>query len=80
MQNIRLDFITNIASEYTSRMAELRAMYINLDLAVCEIEDDVDFNHECGALRTIALARTHLEISLQYAIKSLCLVGEIPKS
>ena len=79
MQKIRLDFITNIASEYTARMAELRAMYIELDMAICEIEDDEGFDHETAALRTIALARTHLETSLQYAIKSLCLVGEIPR-
>jgi hypothetical protein len=77
MQNIRLDFISNIENDYLTRMAELRAMYIDLDLAIQELEDDENFEHESGAMRTISLARTHLETSLQYAIKSLCLIGEI---
>lgn len=77
MQNIRLDFISNIENDYLARMAELRAMYIDLDLAIQELEDDENFEHESGAMRTISLARTHLETSLQYAIKSLCLIGEV---
>ncbi len=32
-----------------------------------------------AAVRTAQLARTNLEISLQYAIKTFCLLGEISK-
>lgn len=77
MQNIRLDFICNIEADYLKRMGELRAMYIDIDLAIQELEDDENFSHDSGAMRTISIARTHLETSLQYAIKSLCLIGEI---
>lgn len=77
MQNIRLDFISNIEEDYLLRMGDIRAMYIDLDLAIQEIEDDESVDRDCGVMRTVALARTHLEISLQYANKSLCLAGEI---
>jgi len=77
MQCIRLDYIQDIEHEYTERMRELRSMFIDLDMALMEIEDDDRFNPESGALRTLALARTHLETSSMYAIKSLCLTGEI---
>jgi len=77
MPNIRLDFISNIEDVYVQRMKELRAMYIDLDLALSEIEEDQMFDKNPGAMRTISLARTHLETSLMYAIKSLCIIGEI---
>jgi len=76
MQRIRLDYIQNIEPEYTERMRELRMMFIEIDMALQEIEDDTQFNSESGALRTLSLARTHLETSCMYGIKSLCLVGE----
>ena len=78
MQRLRLDYIQNIEHEYTEKMIELRRMFIEVDLALMEIGDDTLLNPESGALRTLALARTHLETSLMYVIKSLCLVGEIP--
>ena len=76
MHNIRFDYIENIGEEYCKRMEELRAMYIELDLAIQEMEDDENCDQECGAQRTISITRTKLEESLHYAIKSLCLIGE----
>ncbi len=77
MNNNRLDFISNIRSDYLEKMREIRAAYIQLDVLLQDFVDDDNYDADCGAPRTIALARTNLEISLQYAIKSLCLIGEI---
>lgn len=76
MQNIRLDYIVSIDPEYRERMGQMRRMYIDLDLAVQEIEDNETTDRDCAITRTIELARTHLEISMHYAIKSLSLAGE----
>ncbi len=72
--NIRLDFITDIQPGYIEKMTRIRKEYMSLDEA---LKVASEYTEDKAALRTIALARTNLEISLQYAIKSLCLLGEV---
>jgi hypothetical protein len=79
----RLDFISNIDPRYIDRMTTFRTLYQNLDeLIRLEFNEDIVYPNEDAvypteAFRTAALARTNLETSLQYAIKTLCLLGEI---
>lgn len=75
--DIRLDFITNIDSDVIDEMAVLRKKIIAIDEQLKSISDDLNLQQKTAGLRTIALARTHLETSLQFAIKSLCILGEI---
>lgn len=78
MHDIRLDFINNIRHEMIEAMTVIRKMYIELDSELQCVDDVVcDDENKQAALRCVSIARTHLETSLQYAIKSLCLVGEI---
>jgi hypothetical protein len=76
MQDIRLDFITNIRPSMLLEMTNLRQMYVSLDEQI-KLYENLPYFTESGADRTLALARTNLEISLQFAIKTLCLIGEI---
>jgi len=76
MQSLRLDYIANINQRYLDKIREIRKMYIDLDLALQEFEDDENFSAECGAVRSVSIARTHLETSSMYANKALCLMGE----
>ena len=71
----RLDFISKFVNEDEAHhdMATLRNRFIDLDKSLMAIWKT------CGNLpgqRAIALARTNLETSLQYAIKGLCLKHE----
>lgn len=74
MKDNRLDFINNIKKEYIQRMTEIRKKFIDLDKEIGLMEDDP--NASAASLRTIALARTNIEIACQFTIKSLCLLGE----
>lgn len=74
--NIRLDFIINTAPEVIDLMTEVRKAYINLDEVLRHFSDNPVNPLEAASNRTLALARTNLEISLQYAIKTLCLQYE----
>ena len=73
--NNRLDYISNFKEGAIEKMTAMREQFINLDnelRALTAANESVD-----PALpRSIALARTHLEVALQYAIKSLCLKFE----
>ncbi len=73
--DIRLDFIENINQTEIDRMTEIRKKFIELDQELQQIADDL--NNNPAGLRATACARTNLEIGLQYAIKSLCLLGEV---
>lgn len=73
--DIRLDFIRNIEPQAIARMTELRKTFIALDEQLKAINDEM--NGESAGLRACALARTNLEIALQYTIKSVCILGEI---
>ena len=72
----RLDSINKIEPIYIDRMTELRKKFIELDreLGLMAEEDTVT---GASLFRAISLSRTHIEIALQFAIKSLCLMGEI---
>lgn len=76
MQDVRLDYINKLSPAVINQMTIVRQAFIELDKvlqepSVCEVF------LESGAARTTALARTHLEAACMYAIKSLCLVGEV---
>ena len=71
----RLDFISNIQADCIDRMGEIRKAYMDIDAKLAEMLANP--HPHPAATRTIACARTNLEISLQFAIKSLCLIGEI---
>lgn len=72
----RLDFISNIESEYIKKMTSLRKEFIAIDALLFNMQSDVNFKNE-GAARCISLARTKLEEALHYGIKSLCIMGEV---
>lgn len=76
MIDIRLDSIKNIRPSMIQEMTNIRKMYIAIDDQIKLYENLPEFI-ESGAARTIAIARTNLETSLQYATKSLCLIGEL---
>lgn len=72
--DIRLDFIQKIDPEYIKEMSSIRDQFRCIDSFLCNLADKT---HDGAALRAIALSRTNNEIACQYAIKSLCIVGEI---
>lgn len=73
--DIRLDFIDNIKQEQLEQMTAIRKKFIALDEELKVIADSFEDN-PAGA-RIVALARTNIEIACQFAIKSLCILGEI---
>lgn len=75
--NIRLDFISNIDPVGIDLMTEIRKAYMQLDEVIRHFSDNSVKPLDTAGNRTLALARTNLEISLQYAIKTLCLQYEI---
>jgi hypothetical protein len=75
--DIRLDFITNICPEHIDTMPDMRRNFVIMDAVLMTLADQAEAQQNQAASRTIALARTNHEIALQYAIKSLCLLGEI---
>jgi hypothetical protein len=78
LPDLRLDFINNIENDYIEIMTELRLKFIALDDNLREISNSSNSNRD-GVGRCLSLARTNIEIALQYSIKALCLMGEIKK-
>lgn len=76
MNDLRLDWMNNISPEFCEKMKKTRELFIELDSAIQEFGDENNYL-DSGAARTLAIARTHLESSCMYTIKSLCLLGEI---
>lgn len=74
--DIRLDFIKKINPLTIHEMSAIRAKFIEIDDHLKEISDTLQGMEKPAGQRTIALARTHLETGLQFAIKSLCIMGE----
>lgn len=75
--NNRLDFIAAIEPEGIALMTDVRQAYINLDECLRHFMLNPNKALDAAGNRTLALARTNLETSLQYAIKTLCLQYEI---
>ena len=75
--NIRLDFISNIDPEGLMHMKAVRNLYMKLDDILNHQSIHPEKPLDGAAKRTLILAKTNLEISLQYAIKTLCLQYEI---
>lgn len=73
----RLDFITSIEPEFINMMTGARADFIKMDDELRKLSDLTEAQRE-SVNRCISLARTNLEIALQYTIKALCLMGEKP--
>jgi hypothetical protein len=74
--DIRLDFITKINPITIHEMTAIRKAFMEIDDHMKVISDTLEELKRPAGQRTIALARTHLETSLQFAIKSLCIMGE----
>jgi hypothetical protein len=71
--DIRLDYIYNFKDGAKEKMTEIREKYMDIDKMLYGLFID----EENPALkRTFAIARTNLEISLMYAIKTCCLKYE----
>jgi hypothetical protein len=75
--NNRLDFIENISPEGVADMIAIRKLYITLDEILVHYSKHPIKPLDAAANRTLALARTHLEIALQFSIKTLCIQHEI---
>ncbi len=57
---------------------KLKNLYLELDSAIQDALDDEHLNpFDSESQRTLAIARTHLETSCMYAVKSVALAGEI---
>ena len=78
--NNRLDFISAIDPEGIELMKDIRQAFINLDDILRHFSLNENRVLDGAGHRTLALARTNLETSLQYAIKTLCLQYEIKSS
>ncbi len=76
LPDIRLDFITNIEKEYIDKMTFIRKEFMALDHKLRTYVELETINND-GAARCLSIARTHIETACQYAIKSLCIMGEI---
>lgn len=76
MLDIRLDFISDIQPGAIEKMKEIRGMYIALDDIIKIQGEKCETDEKAAGVRAASLARTHLEIALQYSIKTLCLLGE----
>jgi hypothetical protein len=72
----RLDFISDIDDEYIVMMTNARADFIKIDNELRILGSDPESDKE-GVKRCLSLARTNIEIALQYTIKALCLMGEV---
>lgn len=82
MSNYRLDYITKFKPGTVEKMTELRAKYIELEREIRSLRDELYVDDWISNPNVIQIARTydqaftHLETSLMYAIKMLCLLGE----
>lgn len=74
--DIRLDFINNIDQVGIDLMIEIRKAYIQMDECIVHLASNPSRPLDEAARRSLALARTNLETSLQYAIKTLCIQFE----
>lgn len=74
--DIRLDYIDKIDPEAVEQMTRVRGIFMKIDDMLKIISDVFQLDGNSAGLRTVAISRTNLETSLQYAIKSLCLMGE----
>ena len=72
----RLDFISDIDVQFVDAMTEVRKEFVALDSKL-RIMSSMDGASRDGVLRCLSMARTNLEIALQYSIKALCLIGEV---
>ena len=80
MLDIRLDFISKIDPVNIEMMTILRRKFIDLDNEMKDFEElGCPEENVQAAMRALSIARTHLETACQYAIKSLCLIGEVKK-
>ena len=78
MKNIskdnRLDYISKFEVDAYEKMSKIRILYVELDDALREIVDSREQRN--GSSRCMSLARTHLETSQMYAIKTICILYE----
>ncbi len=66
----RLEYIGNFKDGVIEKMSHYRKLFIALDKELIKLGDD-----QAGH-RQLAIARTNLESSLMYAIKTIAIAGE----
>ena len=72
----RLNFIYEIQPIGIQLKKEIRSLFIMTDEMLIQLGKNPSFPLDVESKRTLELARTHLEISLQFTIKTLCLQFE----
>ncbi len=70
----RLDYISKFKEGYVDQMNDLRSKFIFLDAYLFLLSEDPNISTE--SIRTLEIARTHLETACQFGIKTVCLLGE----
>lgn len=70
----RLDYMSKFEVDAYEKMSKIRSLYMKLDDALREIVDSREQRN--GSSRCGSLARTHLETSQMYAIKTICILHE----
>ncbi len=73
--DIRLDYINGINPTYVEMMTTIRGMFDAIDTSLKVLADEAASNP--AAARAIAIARTNNEAASMYAIKTLCILGEV---
>lgn len=75
--NNRLDYITSFKNKQIAddEMNQLRSDFIKIDDKLRLIAS-VNESHDAALVRSVSLARTHLEQAQMHAIKALCLKHE----
>lgn len=79
MLDNKLAFMAGIERQVIDDAIDIRQKFIDLDNDLQQIElgmDSSDQPRYSQTMRTLALARTHLETCSMYAIKSLCIKYE----
>lgn len=72
--NNRLDYIGAFKPGYVPKMEAYRRKFIDLDYELQKLEQDENISSD--SKRTLGIARTGIESSCQYVIKTICLLGE----
>lgn len=78
MIDTRLDFITKIDPAKIEMMTALRKKFVDLEKEMRKFEDlDWHDDNVQAAMHSLSMTTTHLGTSCMYAIKTLCLIGEL---
>ena len=81
MSHNRLDYISLFKERTVEKMSEIRSKFIELESEIVNLKPNIfeGFDGEEGVnvMRVFKESLKHLEVSQMYAIKLLCLLGEV---